>query len=86
VANKTIKLPFGDTEIPVTVVSDEEAETVDYVVCVPAGTPSPFSDNLTAFCCRCGVKVIHRWHAPRKPKKICLECMVIIGEEEMARR
>lgn len=57
------------------VVSEEEAEDCDYVVCMPADTPSPFTDNLVGHCCECGVKVIYRWHAPRKPKKICLVCM-----------
>lgn len=66
--------------VPVTVVSDEEAETMDYVVCMPLG-PSPFDDNFKGVCCRCGIDVMYRWHAPRMPKKICLECMnEIVGE------
>ena len=68
------KVKIGDLEVEV--VSDEEAEAVEYVVCMPASTPSPFKDNLTGFCCACGIKVIHRWHAPRKPPKICMECMI----------
>jgi len=59
---------------PVTIVSDDEAEKVDFLVCMPLG-PSPFNDNLTDFCCKCGIKVMYRWHAPRKPKKLCLDCM-----------
>lgn len=58
------------------VVSDEEAEKVDYVVCVPASTPSYFDDDLFGYCSHCGVKVRYRWHMPRKPKKICLDCAV----------
>jgi hypothetical protein len=58
------------------VISDAEAEQVDFVVCVPASTPSHFDDDLFGFCSHCGVKVRYRWHAPRKPKKICLECAV----------
>jgi hypothetical protein len=58
----------------VKVVSDEEAEKLDYVVCVPEG-PSPFTDNLIGNCCKCGVRVMYRWHAPRKPPKICLDCL-----------
>ena len=61
--------------IPVTVVSDAEAEKVDYVVCMPEGSPTPFDDNLTGFCCKCGTKVIYRWHAPRTPPKICVACV-----------
>ena len=59
--------------VPVEIISDEEAEKCDYVVCMPLG-PSPFKDNLTGVCCKCGVKVMYRWHAPRKPPKICLDC------------
>jgi predicted RNA-binding Zn-ribbon protein involved in translation (DUF1610 family) len=64
------------------VISDAEAETMDYVVCMKADFSSPFTDNLTGFCYKCGEKVIYRWHAPRKPKRICLECMLIEAAKE----
>jgi hypothetical protein len=67
-----LKTPVGD----INVVSDDEAEKCDFVVCMPADTPSPFGDNLTGFCCMCGIKVMYRWHAPRRPKRICLDCAV----------
>ena len=67
---------------PVTIVSDEEAEKVDFVVCMPFG-PSRFDDNLTDFCCECGVKVMYRWHAPRKPKKLCLDCMYKLEKKKL---
>jgi hypothetical protein len=60
---------------PIKVISDEKAEECDFLVCMPWG-PSPFDDNLTGHCCECGVKVMYRWHAPRKPKRICMDCMV----------
>lgn len=66
--------------LPVHVVEDEEAEKCDYLICVPAECDTPFTDNLTAFCCECGRKVQHRWHAPRKPKRICMECVVKLEE------
>lgn len=59
--------------ITVKVASDEECEQMDFVVCMPEG-PSPFDDNLTGFCCKCGIKVMYRWHAPRKPPRICIHC------------
>jgi hypothetical protein len=62
-------------QMVVTVVSDKAAEKADFVVCMPWGTPSPFDDNLKGTCCECGITVMYRWHAPRKPKKICLECV-----------
>jgi len=75
---------LGDTVmfggVPVTVVSDAEAEQVDFVVCMPLG-PSDFTDNLVGNCCQCGTKVMYRWHAPRKPKKICIDCAVKQGKE-----
>jgi hypothetical protein len=60
--------------LEVTVVSDADAEKVDYVVCMPWG-PSPFDDNLKGTCCKCGAAVMYRWHAPRKPKRICINCL-----------
>jgi len=71
--------------LPVVVVTDAEAEDAGYVVCMPEGTPSPFDDNLTAFCCKCGIKVFHRWHAPKKPPKICFECFVKLEKDEERR-
>ena len=46
------------------------------------GTKSPFTDNLVGLCCRCGRRVIFRWHAPRNPKKICIECAPQIAKFE----
>lgn len=61
---------------PIKVVSQAELEMCDYVVCMPVGLSS-FEDNLTGSCCECGQKIMYHWHAPRKPKKICLACMKI---------
>ena len=68
--SKTLK--FGPLTIPV--VSDKQAEQCEFVVCARWG-PSPFDDNLKGTCCKCGIAVMYRWHAPRKPKRICIECM-----------
>jgi hypothetical protein len=61
--------------VPVEIVSEEEAEDADYLVCMP-NAPSPFDDNLIGVCCKCGITVMYRWHAPKKPPKICLDCAV----------
>jgi hypothetical protein len=70
---------FGDKvkigKVEVTIVSDADAEKVDYVICMPWGTPSPFDDNLKGTCSKCGIDVMYRWYAPRKPKKICINCL-----------
>jgi hypothetical protein len=70
-AKKKVKI----AGVPVTIVPDEEAENCEYLVCMPWG-PSPFTDNFKGVCSRCGVAVMYRWHAPRKPKRICMECLV----------
>lgn len=56
------------------VVTDGEAELADFVVCVRLGHPTPFKDNLEGKCCKCGHKVVFRPHAPKTPKRICMEC------------
>lgn len=66
------------------VISDEKAEQCDYLVCTPLG-PSSFDDNLKGICCKCGIAVMYRWHAPRKPKRICMEC-AIAGMPDVARK
>lgn len=67
--------------VPIKVCSDAEAEQMQYLVCMPAG-PSEFEDNLTGFCCKCGTKVMYRWHAPRKPPRICINCILRLTYEE----
>ena len=59
----------------VKVVSDATAERADFMVCMPWNTPSPFADNLKGVCCECGADVMYRWYAPRKPRRICLQCV-----------
>lgn len=60
---------------PVTIVSAEEAEKADAVVCLrKADDPGYFSDNLMAPCHDCGTPVVFRPTAPTAPIKICLQC------------
>jgi hypothetical protein len=63
----------------VKVVSEEEAEKVDYVVCMPVG-PSPFDNNLEADCYCCGRRIMHRPHVPKRPPKICIYCAKMFAE------
>jgi hypothetical protein len=59
-------------------IPDEEAETVDFLVCaaVPPSGKMLLADNFVGICCSCGTKVQYRWHAPRRPKRICMSCAV----------
>lgn len=61
------------------IVSDEEAETVDAVVCLRVGTPTVFTNNETGVCSRCGHAIFFRPYVPKGPPKICMECL---GEME----
>lgn len=58
----------------VKVVSDEEAERADYLVCLRADLPTPFDDNETGECCKCGVAVQFRPYSPKAPPRVCFEC------------
>ena len=62
-------------DVPVTVITNTEAEECEYLVCMPDG-PSQFTDNFKGVCCHCGITVMYRWHMPRKPKRICMDCML----------
>jgi hypothetical protein len=59
-------------------VSDEEAEQCDYVVCVRVGTPSHFTDDETGVCAHCGHAIFWRPSMPKRPPKICIQCMLDI--------
>lgn len=63
--------------VPIHVVSDEEAEGVDFVICGSESLGSPFTDNVVTACCDCGKAIIHRPHAPKRPPKICVDCMMM---------
>ena len=63
------------------VVPDEEAEKSDYVVCMPASSPAYFDNDLFANCVRCGVRIRHRPHVPKRPPKICVDCFLIVQQE-----
>ena len=68
-------LLVGEAQIPI--VSDEEANKAEFLICEPVVGELRFPDNLTGFCCDCGSKVQYRWHAPRNPKRICMACVLV---------
>ena len=65
--------------LDMTVVSDQQAEQAEMVVCMLEGFDSPFTDNLTGPCARCGRTVIFRPHVPKAPPKVCMECAILIA-------
>ena len=60
--------------MPIEIVSEEEAEKADFVVCVRANQKTPFDDNETGVCSKCGEAVQFRPHAPKTPPRLCMEC------------
>ncbi len=68
-------------DVPVTIVTPAEAETVDAVVCLLASDdPGVFRDNLTGTCNDCGQPVVFRPTAPRAPIRKRLRCVVERGD------
>lgn len=58
----------------VTVVSEEDAEAADFVVCCTADMPRRFHDDVETTCHDCRAGIFHRPSAPKKPHKICFHC------------
>ncbi len=56
------------------VVSDQEAEQCDGVVCMPWSCDSDFDDDVKSACIGCGQAIRHRPHVPKRPPKICIVC------------
>lgn len=66
------------------IVSNEEAEKCDLVVCVRKTSPVArvFDDNEEGPCCKCGETVVWRPYMPKKPPRICMEC-ALAGKGEV---
>lgn len=62
--------------VPVTVVSDEQANLADFVVCASADTPTPFKDNVPGVCSHCEAAIIWRPYVPKHVPRICLRCAI----------
>jgi formylmethanofuran dehydrogenase subunit E len=62
--------------VPVKIVTDEEAEKAEVIVVVRATVPLMMADNLTGTCSVCGEEVQFRPHAPKTPKRVCLDCVL----------
>jgi len=76
-----LPLPDGGT-LPIEIVSEEEAEKAEAVVCNTTDIPSMLPQSRLAYgnCAWCG-KAIYwsRITAPKKPPKVCIHCMIAKG-------
>jgi hypothetical protein len=65
------------------VVDDHEAEECAMMVCAKKGMPTPFTDNLEGECETCGQAIIFRPDAPKRPRKVCMDCVMEHGFDEL---
>jgi hypothetical protein len=70
-------------------VDDDAAERADFVACLKkVNDTGAFSDNEEGVCSKCGEVVIFRPYAPKKPARICMECVteMLGGKQELAKQ
>lgn len=53
-----------------------DGEEAEYLICVRLTQPLTLPDNLIDLCCKCGEAIQHRPHVPKRPKKVCMDCMM----------
>jgi hypothetical protein len=56
------------------IVSGDDADESDAVICVKLTSPLLMPDNLIDLCSECGEAIQHRPHIPKRPPKICIDC------------
>jgi len=67
----------------VEVVSKDEAERADYVVCARTEDLPPggyFPDDVHTVCVACNTAIQHRPYMPKAPRKICLQCALKVAK------
>jgi len=63
--------PFATVEV----VSDEECERANYVVCaLVRDEPSPVPNSYQTSCCECFRLIWVSPYSPLTPPKVCIEC------------
>jgi hypothetical protein len=73
-------------DMGINIVTVDEAENSDIVVCVRADSEKYFDDDVYTVCAQCSVAIRHRPYAPKTPPKVCFACaqMIFAGEEIQA--
>jgi hypothetical protein len=67
----------------ITIVSAEEAETLDAVCCMRvADLPIPRVPAQMEQCCKCGERIWVSHSSPRKPKRWCVQCLQAINQHD----
>jgi hypothetical protein len=65
--------------------SDGNGEHADMVVCRRLTSPLLMPDNLIDLCAKCGEAIQHRPHVPKRPPKVCLECVSPLANKAAAK-
>ena len=68
------RVTFKDGRTEIELIASQDAEAVDYVVCLDYAAPMMFADNIVGRCCDCLKLLQMRPYVPKRPKKICLGC------------
>jgi hypothetical protein len=63
-------------------VSPKLAQLASFIICMPADTPSIYTDNEYGPCSVCGSEVMFRPDVPRSLPKFCLQCAEIVFRNE----
>ena len=67
--------------LKVEVRSVAECEDADLVVCADESL-SAFPDNVHTTCAWCTRPIVHRPYVPKRPPKVCLDCMRMFTQAE----
>jgi hypothetical protein len=68
----------------VKVADEAECEQATFVVCAPDAPElaASFPDNVHTRCAFCDAAVVHRPYVPKRPPKICIDCLLKLERGE----
>jgi hypothetical protein len=64
---------------------DDSGDLADILVCARLTQPLLMPDNLIDICSGCGEAIQHRPHVPKRPRKMCMECVAPLAKEAAAK-
>lgn len=64
---------------------DGNGEHADIVVCMRLTQPLMMPDNDIGICAQCGEAIQFRPHVPKRPRKVCMECVIPRANEAAAK-
>jgi hypothetical protein len=64
---------------------DGNGEHAEFLVCRRLTKPLLMPGNLIDICSKCGEAIQHRPHVPKKPPKVCMECILPLANKAAAK-